>query len=260
VISRQTVTPSEGDTEGKEIDPEIEERLQGVLGAGELLDGTVRAEMESLFCDNFSDVRIHADKEANEFNQTLGARAFAVGHDIFFRQGEYSPRSQGGRELLAHELTHVVQQSEGLHRKLILGRILDPLEREAEHAEKMVATRESTHLRHSVAVNISRHPIVSRKKANIESQEDLASAIAWLISDILQNRIFRVERAGLYPQYFESLDDLHSANSGERNRSPIPTAKRLELLESALSRLRPVFITLEKEENQKAWMAEHITP
>src|SRR5207344_148493 len=60
---------------------------------------------------DFSGVRVHTDAGADGLNQSLSARAFTTGRDIYFRQGEYNPGSSGGRELLAHELTHVVQQN-----------------------------------------------------------------------------------------------------------------------------------------------------
>ena len=62
---------------------------------------------------DFSGVRVHANAHADGLNRSLQARAFTVGQDIYFRHGEYSPGSSTGRELLAHELTHVVQQSPG---------------------------------------------------------------------------------------------------------------------------------------------------
>jgi hypothetical protein len=67
--------------------------------------------MESSFGADFSGVRVHADAQSDTLNQSLNARAFTTGQDVFFRQGAYSPGSSGGRELLAHELTHVVQQN-----------------------------------------------------------------------------------------------------------------------------------------------------
>jgi hypothetical protein len=62
---------------------------------------------------DFSGVRVHASPEADSLNQDLSARAFTTGQDIFFKQGEYKPASSEGQELIAHELTHVVQQSTG---------------------------------------------------------------------------------------------------------------------------------------------------
>jgi len=66
--------------------------------------------MEPRFGADFGGVRVHADAEAHQLNQDLSARAFTTGQDIFFKQGEYSPSSAGGQALLAHELTHVLQQ------------------------------------------------------------------------------------------------------------------------------------------------------
>jgi len=66
--------------------------------------------MEQAFGADFSDVRVHSDSEANLLNQQLSARAFTTARDIFFRQDEYSPGSERGKKLIAHELTHVVQQ------------------------------------------------------------------------------------------------------------------------------------------------------
>jgi hypothetical protein len=67
--------------------------------------------MERAFGADFSSVKVHTDAEADTLNQELNARAFTTGQDIFFRQGEYSPGSGSGQKLIAHELTHVVQQN-----------------------------------------------------------------------------------------------------------------------------------------------------
>ena len=80
---------------------------------GEALDARVRAQFESRFDADFEDVRVHRDAQAAEMTDALGARAFTVGRDLFFGHGEYDPASRTGRQLLAHELAHVVQQSEG---------------------------------------------------------------------------------------------------------------------------------------------------
>jgi hypothetical protein len=77
--------------------------------AGVPLPESVRATMETALDSSFATVRIHQDEQA----QALGARALARGEDLFFAPGEYDPTSPRGKELLAHELTHVVQQREG---------------------------------------------------------------------------------------------------------------------------------------------------
>lgn len=69
--------------------------------------------MEPRLGHDFSGVRVHADGQAAASARSLGARAYTVGADIAFGRGEYAPETTEGRRLLAHELTHVVQQSPG---------------------------------------------------------------------------------------------------------------------------------------------------
>ncbi len=93
-----------------EVTDEIESRIEGQRGGGRGLPDSAREFFEPRFGQDFSGVQIHTGKEADMLNRQLDARAFTTGSDIFFRDGEYNPESSGGRELLAHELTHVVQQ------------------------------------------------------------------------------------------------------------------------------------------------------
>nr|MCM0593799.1 DUF4157 domain-containing protein [Gloeotrichia echinulata DEX184] len=65
------------------------------------------------FGADFSGVKVHTDGQSDQLNRSIQARAFTTGQDVFFRQGEYNPGSRGGQELIAHELTHVVQQNGG---------------------------------------------------------------------------------------------------------------------------------------------------
>jgi len=78
-------------------------------GGGSALPQNVQSKMEEGLGADFSGVRIHQDGQAEK----LGAQAFAVGNDLHFAQGKYDPGSQGGQELLGHELQHVVQQRDG---------------------------------------------------------------------------------------------------------------------------------------------------
>jgi hypothetical protein len=74
--------------------------------------------MENRFGNDFSGVRIHTDNKAVQMSRDLNAQAFTVGNDIYFNQGKYSPSSENGKHLLAHELTHTIQQS-GIRRKMV---------------------------------------------------------------------------------------------------------------------------------------------
>jgi hypothetical protein len=97
--------------EGGPISGDIEGSIEGARSGGRSLDKDLRSSMEPAFGADFSGVRVHADAKADGLNRSLQARAFTTGQDVFFRSGEYNPGSAGGKELLAHELTHVVQQN-----------------------------------------------------------------------------------------------------------------------------------------------------
>jgi hypothetical protein len=84
--------------------------LVGQLSGGHHLDNDTRELMESRFGEDFSDVRIHTDHRAAEIADTLDARAFTVGEDVVFAEGEFAPETTEGQRLLAHELAHVIQQ------------------------------------------------------------------------------------------------------------------------------------------------------
>jgi hypothetical protein len=89
----------------------LESSIAGARGQGQPLSAGVRGSMEQAFGADFSSVKIHTGSTAHQLNQSVQARAFTTGQDIFFRQGEYQPDNIDGQELLAHELTHVVQQN-----------------------------------------------------------------------------------------------------------------------------------------------------
>jgi hypothetical protein len=96
---------------GMAATPDLEASIQQARGSGQPLADSVRKPMEQAFGADFSGVNVHTDTQSHQLNQSIQAKAFTTGKDIFFRQGEYDPGSWGGQELIAHELTHVVQQN-----------------------------------------------------------------------------------------------------------------------------------------------------
>ncbi len=86
---------------------------EGGRSSGASLDAGVRAQMEQGFGRDFGDVRIHRDSRAHAMNRALHAKAFTYGADVYFGAGHYDPNSTAGRRLIAHELTHVAQQTGG---------------------------------------------------------------------------------------------------------------------------------------------------
>lgn len=95
----------------------LESNLNSSKGGGSPLSGKVKTEMESGIGADFSNVRIHNDANAVQMNKQLGAQAFATGNNIYFNEGKYNPNSKDGKHLLAHELTHTVQQGSAIRKK-----------------------------------------------------------------------------------------------------------------------------------------------
>ncbi|MEH1940169.1 MAG: DUF4157 domain-containing protein [Nostoc sp.] len=93
--------------------PNLEASINQARGGGQAIADNIRQPMEQAFGADFSGVKVHTDGQSDQLNRSIQARAFTTGQDVFFRQGEYNPGSRGGQELLAHELTHVVQQNGG---------------------------------------------------------------------------------------------------------------------------------------------------
>ncbi len=84
--------------------------LNSSKGGGSPLPPGTRDFMENAFSTDFSKVRVHTDSNASEMSKGISAKAFTHERDIYFNEGQFAPESNGGKTLLAHELTHVVQQ------------------------------------------------------------------------------------------------------------------------------------------------------
>ena len=115
-------TEDEEPTEAKQVSPkrhpgevspppDLESRLDASRGGGSSLPATTREFMESRFGHDFSDVRVHTGSSSEQLNRDVRSLAFTSGSDIYFGSGQYRPDTSSGQNLLAHELTHVVQQS-----------------------------------------------------------------------------------------------------------------------------------------------------
>ena len=98
------------ETGGFAVGGGLESEIARETGRGSGLDGSTRGQFEGFFGVDLGGVRVHADSKAAELSRSLGAEAFTVGSDVFFGEGKFSAGSSSGMGLLAHELTHVVQQ------------------------------------------------------------------------------------------------------------------------------------------------------
>jgi len=112
------------------------------LQNGAALDSGARNGMERFLGQDLSDVRIHTDRNAQSLASSLGADAFTIGHQVAFSTGKYQPHTSEGRKLLAHELTHVVQQRKGLSGEILqsgIGRLGDRYEVEADEVAERIS-------------------------------------------------------------------------------------------------------------------------
>lgn len=132
-----------------ELDDDTASRISRERSGGQPLESALQERVSTTMAHDLSSVRVHTSKESDDLNRQLGAKAFTTGQDIFFREGAYDPHSSGGRELIAHELTHVVQQSMGaVHgsSKMTVTPSGDAFEQEADHVAQAVATGLPVHL------------------------------------------------------------------------------------------------------------------
>jgi hypothetical protein len=120
-----------------EVPPIVHEVLRS---SGQPLNASTRAFMEPRFGHDFSGVRVHTDTKAAESARAVNALAYTVGHDISFDAGLHESHTAAGRQLLAHELTHVIQQADGIQSNITTSMPGDKYEQEADHTAKVIDT------------------------------------------------------------------------------------------------------------------------
>ncbi len=109
----------QSDVGGLPASNNIESAINQSRGGGQAMPDTIRQPMEQAFGADFSNVRVHTDAQSDQLSRSINAQAFTTKNDIFFSEGKYNPGSRSGQELLAHELTHVVQQNgSGVQRRI----------------------------------------------------------------------------------------------------------------------------------------------
>lgn len=167
-VQRLVSKASQDDDKGH-VAPAVETAIENARGGGQPMEAATRLQMESAIGADFGGVRIHTDSRAHSLNEAVNAVAFTTGQDVFFRDSKYNPGSREGRRLLAHELTHVVQQNgdavlpagsgnvqrmcsecekerkKSVQSELVIGGSNDPYEQEADRvAEQVVNDTEET--------------------------------------------------------------------------------------------------------------------
>jgi hypothetical protein len=189
-----------------EVTPNLESRINALKGGGQPLHTSTCSFFEPRFGYDFGQVRVHTDVEADTLNSSLNAHAFTTGQDIFFRQGEYNPGSSSGRELLAHELTHVVQQNgDNVQHKFTVGQPGDVHEQKTDAIARQVVQRQealTANQKPRQALNFTpfsaqqmfqrqetSFPVDSEEKLKEENQVQRKSEIHSVLTPVLQQKL-----------------------------------------------------------------------
>jgi hypothetical protein len=130
-------TEGSGMLPGGRAHPQVEDEIARSRGSGSPLDAGSRDRFGPALGDDLGDVRVHSDDHADALATSVSARAFTTGSDVYFARGEYQPGSSDGDRLVAHELSHVVQQrGEPTTGPMEISEPGDELEVEAESAAR----------------------------------------------------------------------------------------------------------------------------
>lgn len=186
------------DSGGGEATTELESSINSARGGGLPLDAGLQQSMGRAMGADFSGVRVHTDSQADRLNQSIQAKAFTTGQDVFFRQGEYDPSSSGGLELIAHELTHVVQQTGVIRRE----------------TQEEIETREATRNRVKESMRGLNLPERATATSGVHYAKDYRDRARLYQADPVTNARFAEYAANLdkcddngyaNPQYFDRL-------------------------------------------------------
>lgn len=174
--------------------PAIEVGIQSLRqNSGQPLSADLRAFMEPRFGRNFSNIRIHTGSQAEQLSRSLNAGAFTIGNDIILRTRQFNPESNSGKKLLAHELTHTIQQGAVQNVRSTVGGVIqrgDPEESaqpSVENQEAQDFVKERLHIPLQEAFIVQVKKILEKKGNSIDFHDKMAlKAILSLlpISDI----------------------------------------------------------------------------
>jgi hypothetical protein len=256
--------------QGPHVALETEASIRQARSGGVPLADDVRAPMERAFGADFGGVRVHADGRADRLNRSLQARAFTTGQDIFLRHGEYRLGSSEGQRLLAHELTHVVQQNGGALQRAQMQGTEEAAETESEAQEKDLldsSEDESKYPedleelllesgREEVKIGTELHHVELRL---FSSRLEIGVASEWTnISSIIRTLLEAAERPGtsVYGQkaainaIFEpvkeardkedKMSDLHQKAQNERRNIPRVSVKSRKYKENGERRTKAI--------------------
>ncbi len=207
-------SPSQASTEAPAIVHDV------LRSPGRPLDRDTRGFMESRFGHDFSGVRVHTDPQAADSARAVQAEAYTVGRQIVFGNSSYAPTTRAGRRLLAHELTHVVQQSgqpSGAGGGLRVGSPTDSAEHEAELVSDIVTG--------TPAVGVPRPPILVDTSVTVPHlrRRNIFDAIAGLF----KGDSFGQAELQAYLKHLDTTGSIEGFNESDNKARAVVNAWRL---------------------------------
>jgi outer membrane protein OmpA-like peptidoglycan-associated protein len=199
-------------------------------GAGAPLERSTARFMESRFNRDFSQVRVHAGPEAAHAAASINAHAFTTGRNIVFGAGRYAPQSDRGKRLLAHELTHVVQQSTtGPSPHQTISHPDDPAEREAREISRHVASPKISH-----SVQVESRPASDVQRFASTEHEELGDTTGVKTIDLGSGVVLTWGQiVALAGDYYGTVEDLLADTTTPTGRAKIRRAMEAGGLPSA---------------------------
>lgn len=190
-----------------------------IRGPGQPLDTETRVFMESRFEHDFSNVRVHTDAQANESAQAVNALAYTVGREVVFGSGQYQPGTNAGRKLLAHELTHVVQQRGNMtQRGATPTAITETGEREAQATSREIsAGGRMIDTLTALPLSIQRQPQGEAEKKPPEKKdggETVAEGVKTVAEQAADNE--RVKKVIIEPMKAQAKGRWNQLSAGEK--------------------------------------------
>ena len=228
LISRRTSSS----TSGVAVDSATESGIHTSRGGGHPMPTALRSQMESGFETDFSRVRLHTGSAAEAMSNDLSAKAFTYGNDIYFNRGQYSPDTTAGQHLIAHELTHVVQQNGKVGREEVDEKKSTGLE---EYLKENFIHVEQTKKTGDIKFNAKGKYNLSERKKIIDCDVYIAEAISYLEKDYdrktLENRldpVFHVEMIfkpteeenGFITKFTINILEKDPRNSSKKTKAP----------------------------------------
>ncbi len=191
---------------------EFEHTLRNAQGGGEALPENTRGFMEDRFGADFSGVRVHHDGRAQEMTRSIHAHAFTYGSDIYFNSGRYDPDSSAGKSLLAHELTHTIQQGASAVRPSPSAHSFTPVQRSAIRHNETARSAASPQGTVQGATSIAQRTTgIAQRTTGIAQR---ATSIAQRAPGIVQRAAGIAQRAAAAPQ-LEQAVTLAQAEQGK---------------------------------------------